>query len=82
VFAAPSHPLARKKQLSLSDLRQAPLVTTGMATAVDKMLNHLVHEGLGAKIAIQCGSPASVKIVVKKQNRTGDLVPRHADPGD
>jgi DNA-binding transcriptional LysR family regulator len=73
VFAAPSHPLARKKQLSLSDLRQAPLVTTGMASAVDKMLNHLVHEGLGAKIAIQCGSPASVKIVVKNKIGLGIL---------
>ena len=73
VFAAPSHPLARKKQLSLSDLRQAALVTTGMASAVDKMLNHLVHEGLGAKIAIQCGSPASVKIVVKSKIGLGIL---------
>jgi DNA-binding transcriptional LysR family regulator len=73
VFAAPSHPLARKKQLSLSDLRQAALVTTGMASAVDKMLNHLVHEGLGAKIAIQCGSPASVKIVVKNKIGLGIL---------
>jgi DNA-binding transcriptional LysR family regulator len=73
VFAAPSHPLARKKQLSLSDLRQAALVTTGMASAVDKMLNHLVHEGLGAKIAIQCGSPASVKIVVKSKMGLGIL---------
>jgi molybdate transport repressor ModE-like protein len=73
VFAAPSHPLARKKRLSLSELRQAALVTTGMASAVDKMLNHLVHEGLGAKIAIQCGSPASVKIVVKNKIGLGIL---------
>ena len=73
VFAAPSHPLARKKQLTLSDLRQAALVTTGMASAVDKMLNHLVHEGLGGKIAIQCGSPASVKIVVKNKIGLGIL---------
>jgi DNA-binding transcriptional LysR family regulator len=73
VFAAPSHPLARKKQISLSDLRQATLVTTGMASAVDKMLNHLVHEGLGGKIAIQCGSPASVKIVVKNKIGLGIL---------
>jgi DNA-binding transcriptional LysR family regulator len=73
VFAAPSHPLARKKPLTLSDLRQATLVTTGMASAVDKMLNHLVHEGLGAKIAIQCGSPASVKILVKNKIGLGIL---------
>jgi len=73
VFAAPSHPLARKKQLTLSDLRQAALVTTGMASVVDKMLNHLVQEGLGAKIAIQCGSPASVKIVVKNKIGLGIL---------
>ena len=73
VFAAPSHPLARKKRLTLSDLRQAALVTTGMASAVDKMLNHLVHEGLGAKIAIQCGSPASVKILVKNKIGLGIL---------
>ncbi len=38
VFAAPSDPLARKKRLTLSDLRQAALVTTGMASAVDKMV--------------------------------------------
>jgi len=31
VFAAPNHPLAKKKRLTLSDLRQAALVTTGMA---------------------------------------------------
>ena len=73
VFAAPNHPLAKKKRLTLSDLRQAALVTTGMASAVDKMLNHLVHEGLGAKIAIQCGSPASVKIVVKNKIGLGIL---------
>ena len=73
VFAAPNHPLARKKRLTLKDLRQAALVTTGMASAVDKMLNHLVHEGLGAKIAIQCGSPASVKIVVKNKIGLGIL---------
>lgn len=73
VFAAPNHPLARKKKLKLSDLRQAALVTTGMASAVDKMLNHLVQEGLGAKIAIQCGSPASVKIVVKNKIGLGIL---------
>jgi LysR family transcriptional regulator, low CO2-responsive transcriptional regulator len=73
VFAAPSHPLARKKRLTLSDLRQAALVTTGMASAVDKMVNHLVHEGLGAKIAIQCGSPASVKILVKNKIGLGIL---------
>ncbi|MGH7796276.1 MAG: LysR family transcriptional regulator [Candidatus Binatia bacterium] len=73
VFAAPNHPLARKKRLSLSDVRQAALVTTGMASAVDKMLNHLVHEGLGAKIALQCGSPASVKIVVKNKMGLGIL---------
>jgi LysR family transcriptional regulator, low CO2-responsive transcriptional regulator len=73
VFAAPNHPLARKKKLTLSDLRQAALVTTGMSSAVDKMLNHLVHEGLGGKIAIQCGSPASVKIVVKNKIGLGIL---------
>src|SRR6266498_3179237 len=73
VFAAPSDPLARKKRLTLSDLRQAALVTTGMASAVDKMVNHLVHEGLGAKIAIQCGSPASVKILVKNKIGLGIL---------
>ena len=73
VFAAPNHPLARKKRLTISDLREAALVTTGMASAVDKMLNHLVQEGLGAKIAIQCGSPASVKIVVKNKMGLGIL---------
>src|SRR6058998_1104999 len=73
VFAAPNHPLARKKRLTISDLRQAALVTTGMASAVDKMLNNLVQEGLGAKIAIQCGSPASVKIVVKNKIGLGIL---------
>jgi DNA-binding transcriptional LysR family regulator len=72
VFAAPNHPLAKKKRLTISDLRQAALVTTGMASAVDKMLNHLV-QGLGAKIAIQCGSPASVKIVVKNKIGLGIL---------
>jgi len=72
VFAAPNHPLAKKKKLTISDLRQAALVTTGMASAVDKMLNHLV-QGLGAKIAIQCGSPASVKIVVKNKIGLGIL---------
>lgn len=73
VFAAPNHPLARKKRLTISELRQATLVTTGMASAVDKMLNHLVQEGLGGKIAIQCGSPASVKIVVKNKIGLGIL---------
>lgn len=72
VFAAPNHPLAKKKMLTVSDLRQAALVTTGMGSAVDKIVNHLV-QGLGAKIAIQCGSPASVKIVVKNKIGLGIL---------
>jgi DNA-binding transcriptional LysR family regulator len=72
VFAAPNHQLANKEMLTIADLRQTALVTTGMGSAVDKILNHLV-QGLGAKIAIQCGSPASVKIVVKNKIGLGIL---------
>src|SRR5438132_1193111 len=73
VFAAPNHPLARKKRLTISDLRQAALVTTGMASAVDKMLNHLMQEGLGAKITIQYSSPTSIKIIMKNKIGLGIL---------
>src|SRR5262249_61988222 len=73
VFAAPSHPLARKKQLSFSDLRQAPLVTTGMATAVDKMLNHLVHSrggyanGPRLNASYRIGCPRSPRLALSSR---------------
>jgi molybdate transport repressor ModE-like protein len=67
VFGAPSHALAKKKRLNLSDLNNATLVTTGRASTVDKVFKRLVREGLKARIAIHCGTPESVKTIVKKR---------------
>jgi DNA-binding transcriptional LysR family regulator len=76
VFAAANHPLARKKQLRLSDLNAAPLVATGgkgRRSTTEKILNGLADQGFRAKIAIRCGTPESVKAIVKKQIGVGIL---------
>jgi DNA-binding transcriptional LysR family regulator len=73
LFAAPTHPLAKKVQLSVSDLNTATLVTPGKASTVDRFLKDLGEEGIKTKIAIRCGTPESVKTIVKKGVGVGIL---------
>lgn len=73
LFASPNHPLAKKAKLSFSDLNAATLVTPGKASTVDKFLKDLGHEGLKTKIGIRCGTPESVKTIVKKGVGVGIL---------
>ncbi len=73
LFIAPTHPLGKKKHLNISDFNVATLITPGRASTVDKFLKHLVHQGISAKVSIRCGTPESVKTMVKKGAGVGIL---------
>jgi len=76
MFAAPSHPLVRKAELTLSDLNNAPFVATGgkgRASTTEKILKRFWHRGLRASVAIRCGTPEAVKAIVKNGIGVGIL---------
>jgi DNA-binding transcriptional LysR family regulator len=74
-FVAPSHPLAKKRVLMMSDLNKVRLVATGgrgRLSAIEKVLKNL-DEGMQAKAAIRCATPEAVKTMVKKGVGVGIL---------
>ncbi len=74
VFVAPNHPMARRKNLTFSDLNGAPLVAIGgkgRASTIEKILRALPHQRSRLKIAIRCGTPEAVKAIVKKRLGVG-----------
>jgi len=80
LFAAPNHPLAKKAKLSFSDLNAATLVTPGRASTVDKFFKDLGHEGIKPKVGVRCGTPESVKTIVKKGVGVGILFQDLVEP--
>jgi DNA-binding transcriptional LysR family regulator len=76
VFAAPGHPLSRKKELTLSHFNQVDLVATGgkgRLSTTEKILKLFVHQGVRAHVAIRCGTPEAVKAIVRKRIGVGIL---------
>ncbi|HEV8344913.1 MAG TPA: LysR family transcriptional regulator [Candidatus Binatia bacterium] len=76
MFAAPNHPLVRKKVLSLSELNKAPFVSTGgkgRASTTEQILKRFVDQGLKAKVAVRCATPEAVKAIVKNGIGVGIL---------
>jgi DNA-binding transcriptional LysR family regulator len=74
VFAAPGHPLSRKKELSLAEFNQAPLVATGgKGSSSERILKLFARRGLRAQVAIRCGTPEAVKAIVRKGIGVGIL---------
>ncbi|MGH7834820.1 MAG: LysR family transcriptional regulator [Candidatus Binatia bacterium] len=76
VFTAPNHPLARKKNLALSDFNSALLVATGgkgRLSTTEKMLKRSADQGVKARIGIRCATPEAVKAIVRKRIGAGIL---------
>jgi DNA-binding transcriptional LysR family regulator len=76
VFAASSHPLARKRKLALSDLNNALLVATGgkgRLSTTEKILKSCADQGVRARVGIRCATPEAVKAIVKKRIGAGIL---------
>ena len=76
VFAAPNHPLARKKKPGLSDFNNALLVATGgkgRLSTTEKILKRSADQAVRARIAIRCATPEAVKAIVRKRIGAGIL---------
>jgi DNA-binding transcriptional LysR family regulator len=76
VFAVPNHPLARKKELALSDLNSALLVATGgkgRLSTTEKIIKRSADQGVKARIGIRCATPEAVKAIVRKRIGAGIL---------
>jgi|SoiMethySBSTD1v2_1073268.scaffolds.fasta_scaffold176247_3 LysR family transcriptional regulator, transcriptional activator of the cysJI operon len=76
VFAAPGHPLARKKHLTSMALNNALLVATGgkgRLSTTEKILKRSIGHGVKAKIGIRCATPEAVKAIVKTEIAAGIL---------
>ncbi len=76
-FVAADHPIARKKNLSLSDLAKTPLIIRGSRgntkSITENILNQLGDLGFKAKIAMRSDSSEAVKLAVRKKLGVGIL---------
>src|ERR1051325_5223800 len=73
-FAHPTHPLAKKKHLDLTDLANTPLIVRAGKGTTGKMLKKLKARGLHTlNVGLRCGTPNGVKAAVKNQMGIGIL---------
>jgi DNA-binding transcriptional LysR family regulator len=76
VFTPPTHPLARKQRLALSDFNGALLVATGgkgRLSTTEKILKRYADQGVRARIGIRCATPEAVKAIVRRRIGAGIL---------
>ena len=77
--AANSHPLARKRKITLRDLADTPLVVRGgknLTSTSESLLREVEKQGLRLNIVMRCESPEAVKTAVRNGIGLGIL---HAD---
>ena len=75
-FAARSDPIAKKKELNLSDLEKIPLIIRtdkASQSTTHLMLTALRKQGYKLNIAMQCESPEAIKTAVSKKLGVGIL---------
>jgi DNA-binding transcriptional LysR family regulator len=72
-FSHPTHPLAKKKRLTLADLSQAPLIIRDGRGTTEKLLKQLKCRGLTPNIVLRCASPDAVKTAVRGKLGIGIL---------
>src|SRR5262245_7980441 len=79
-FAAKNHPVAKKKELALSDLEHVPLIVRmddDLQSTTQTVLNTLRKQGYKLNIAMRCESPEAVQSAVT-QNLGIGLLYHHA----
>jgi LysR family transcriptional regulator, low CO2-responsive transcriptional regulator len=72
-FAAPKHPLARKKRLTLKDLADKPVIVREGKGSTEKMLKELKNRGINVNVVLRCESPNAVKAAVQRGMGIGIL---------
>jgi LysR family transcriptional regulator, transcriptional activator of the cysJI operon len=72
-FVHPMHPLAKKKNLDLEHLAEAPLIIREGKSATHQMLQQLKCRGIGVNVALRCVSPDAVKAAVRGKMGVGIL---------
>ncbi len=76
-FVASDHPIAKKKELSLNDLRKTPLIIRGgrpgIRSITEIVLDQLSDLGFKPNIAMRCDSSDALKMAVKKKLGVGIL---------
>ena len=68
-FAAKNHPVAKKKELTLSDLEHIPLIVrmdNDLQSTTHTVLNALRKQGYKLNIAMRCESPEAIQSAVSK----------------
>src|SRR5688572_13767648 len=72
-FVSPGHPFSKKKQVTLDDLAEVPLVVREGKGTTQKMLGLLRSRGLTLNVALRCASPDAVKAAVRNKTGVGIL---------
>jgi DNA-binding transcriptional LysR family regulator len=72
-FSHPTHPLAKKKRLTLEDLCRAPLIIRDGKGTTEKLLKQLKCRGLTLNVVLRCASPDAVKTAVRGKLGVGIL---------
>jgi DNA-binding transcriptional LysR family regulator len=75
-FAAKNHPIAKKKELALSDLEHVPLIVRmddDLQSTTHTVLNTLRKQGYKLNIAMRCESPEAVQSAVTQNLGIGLL---------
>src|SRR5262245_53643829 len=75
-FAAKNHPVAKKKELTLSDLEHVPIIVrtdNDLQSTTHTVLNALRQQGYKLNIAMRCESPEAVQSAVTQNLGIGLL---------
>ena len=79
-FVAAGHPLAKKKQLTLADAAQVPLIIRrGRLTKTRQHLNQIEQKGFQLNILMECESAEAVKIATMQGMGMGIAYRDHID---
>jgi DNA-binding transcriptional LysR family regulator len=74
VFVLPSHPLARRKIVNLSDVLAEPLIVRGgrgISGTTESALNRFREQGWTVKIGVRCDTPDGIKAAVRQEMGIG-----------
>lgn len=76
LFAAASHPLVRKRAITLTDVAQAALIvrqTTHGKSDTGGLMRRMEELGIQSHVVMRCDSPFAVKMAVKRRAGLGIL---------